>query len=447
MSGKDSTRLSYIDSKSNDRIRAVQNRLFIIRLCLLVALCALAAGLGASSYFILSSGERKILSSKLDDVGKQFKRNFDTGIKKNFKAAEIMNQYYNSEIKLAGTGSPSNVTFPPNVTLTGYDALMTTIVELADLRAIAFAPLVTSKNRYGFEKYAKTNVNKLGGPIGLNQRPIGCTTSACHWIVSDGIYYLENGRKKPVPNSISDSEFPDIHFPLWHIAPLKPNYKAIMIDIHASTGPRKVTAEKLLKTKKGAFTDILQLVQDNNLPSRPSSMFFSPITSNEPGNPIVGMYLGSFSFDDLLRNAIFEKDKSIQCVITSPFNTQFTLEFENGEVSVVGKGDLHDLKYSEFRRSIQTQSPAEFQIDIYPTKSYVASHLTSIPSMACLTVVLSVAFTGFLFLIYMVVERRFQFQLMQESKENFAAVVARDILLNEKKVYVRYISHEVNYGK
>ena len=61
----------------------------------------------------------------------------------------------------------------------------------------------------------------------------------------------------------------------------------------------------------------------------------------------------------------------------------------------------------------------------------------------CLTIVFSITFAGCLFILYILIEKRFQNQLVEESHANLAASVAKDTILKEKKVYTRYISHEV----
>ena len=425
------------DIKSNQKIKKVQARMFLIRLCLFFVMSALAAGIGSGSYFILSTFEENVLHEELEGVGIQFKRNFDIGIMKQLNAAEMGNSYYQAWVKNA------NLDTFPNVTIPDFDGVMTKVAALADLKLIALAPLVTTKDRKSFEAYARSNVNLLNGPTELQKRPSGCNSSSCHWLVADGMYSYENGVKKSVHDSIEDTEYPDIHFPVWQMAPLEPNYQAIMLDFHATPGTQKSTVDKVLKTKTGQFTDILQLIQDAK--PRPSAIYVSPIFSDKKGETITGLLFSVFSFDDLLRNAIYKKDKGVQCVITSPSNIQYTLQFDSGDVTVVGKGDLHNKKYDKYRQSINTNAPSIFQIDIYPTESFVAAHLSNIPTTACLVVVFSVAFTGSLFLIYLLIERRFQSQLLQLSQTNFAAVLARDIMLNEKKVYVRYISHEVSH--
>ena len=171
--------------------------------------------------------------------------------------------------------------------------------KIANLRGIGYAPLVNASDIKAFEAYARTQVQSfdLNTSNLLLSRPPGCNSSTCGWIVSDGIYMLKNGASIPTSEYISDTSYPHTHFPLWQIAPLKEFTRAVMLDMHASDGPRKVAIDEVLRTKSAAITDFVQLVADRSL--KPSSVMYGPITNEgNPDNPVIGLFVGIFSFDE-----------------------------------------------------------------------------------------------------------------------------------------------------
>ena len=415
--------------KAND-----QQFVFAIRVAAIGALIVLAIIIGSGSYLTVRNLEEISFKSTCQDLSEHLKRYVDSRMTTIADAQGIMNDLQQSWKRDGNIGSY------PNVVIPAFDAIMTRVAKNAEIRTISFSPLVTSKNLSSFEEYAKSNVDLLGGPNELKVRASGCESSSCQWIVSDGVFSISNGLKQPVPKSIPDSEYPDVHFPVWQIAPIASNYKVIMLDNHATPGTRKVTGDKVLRTKQGAFTDLFELSQDTK--PRASAVYYAPITSDKPGNPIIGLFGGAFSFDDLFRNAISKNIQHIHCVVTSEWNTQYTLSVENGVVNVVGKGDFHDTKYNSYRQSINVIG--NFQIDIYPGNSFALSQLSSKPLIASLTAVGAVIVAAIVCWIYMVTEMRLKKQLQEQSDANFVlAAESQDAMMQQKKVYVRYISHEV----
>ena len=424
-------------SKYEKKKQTVERQLILIRLSLFTSLLALASGIGIFSYKTLRDYEEGSLRLEIQGFGNQISRNVGQGLSKKFTAHETMNDYVQSWVQNGSIGTL------PNVTIPGFDGVMTKVANLADLSHIFFAPLVTNKTRSNFEKYTKNNMGLLqNGPSMIKTRPNGCLSSKCAWIIADGISYPVNGVKQRVPDFLPDTEFPTIHFPVWPVAPISSFYKSIMIDIHAFSGSRKITVDQVLKTKKGVFTDFVQPVPASK--PQPSAIYMAPITSNEPGNPIIGLFGGAFSFEDILRGVMYQAKGKIDCVIKSVSGAKFTIVLEEGTVTVVGDSDLHDTKYDKYNQSATLLSPSnQFQVDIYPTKSFIDTRLSNRPIIVCSAFVVSVAFAGLLFVIYISVEKRFQNQLMEESHQNLASAVAKDAVLKEKKIYIRYISHEV----
>ena len=219
-------------------------------------------------------------------------------------------------------------------------------------------------------------------------------------------------------------------------------YKLILIS--GTPGSRFIASEQMLVTRKGAFTNIIQLVVDVNL--RPSTVYYAPIFSDEPGDrpPIIGAMAGAVSFDDLLRSALVSEIGQIDCVISTKSGQKFTLSFSSGDIKVIGEGDFHDTKFDKYKSSLNTGILTNYIIDLYPTKDFEAKIMTNQPALSCAAIILCVVITSSLLFAYVVIESRFEGRLVRQAKENLIQVVSRDAKLQQKKVYVRYISHEVS---
>jgi signal transduction histidine kinase/CheY-like chemotaxis protein len=101
-----------------------------------------------------------------------------------------------------------------------------------------------------------------------------------------------------------------------------------------------------------------------------------------------------------------------------------------------GKGDLHDPKYDNSRRSINltgtqyyNNASAIYRLSLYPTDTLYGVFSTSNPTTAAVGSVLIIIFTSLLFVLY-------DFFVRKEF-------TTKDDLLDSKRRFVRFISHEV----
>ena len=157
-----------------------------------------------------------------------------------------------------------------------------------------FNPIIDNTTRHGWEAYASANVDLLHGPSSLKVRTSGS------WIVADGIYSKTSaGVAIKNPGYLANSKFPKVMTPVWQIAPIASNAKAVMYDVHTTPQSRTDVIDNIISTKKPGFTDILQLVQDSYY--RPSTILYGPIQSLENGNPVVGTIGIILSWDQVLQ--------------------------------------------------------------------------------------------------------------------------------------------------
>ena len=94
---------------------------------------------------------------------------------------------------------------------------------------------------------------------------------------------------------------------------------------------------------KSRGTATLQLVQDSYW--RPSSILFSPVFNNFRKQLVVGSISIVFSWDDVLKKLLPSFTNGLVCVIRTNIGQSYTFLVNEDDVSVIGKGDLHDPLY------------------------------------------------------------------------------------------------------
>ena len=115
-----------------------------------------------------------------------------------------------------------------------------------------------------------------------------------------------------------------------------------MFNLHSENN-RQRALDDMLYHKVPDFTAILQLVQDSDL--RPISILFSPVFNNFRNQLVVGSISIVFSWDDVLKNLLSSYINGIFCVIRTNIGQSYTFFVNGDDVSVIGKGDLHDPLY------------------------------------------------------------------------------------------------------
>jgi hypothetical protein len=308
-------------------------------------------------------------------------------------AGEITRNLYSYTISTGAIGTA------PNVTLPGYEAMMNPLSELASSRTIAFFPVVTSNNRGGWESYAKNHVDLLHGPPQLKASTGGS------WTVADGIYAKDSTGKNVRSSGYSaSSTYPDILTPLWQITNISANYVGIMYDTHSDKN-RIIALDQAMSTKKPKHTDFVQLVFDTNL--RPSTVLFDPIISIKDST-VIGFMAVTLTWDIIFQDVLPSFVSGFYFVLSTSTQT-YTYRLNNGNVQLVGAGDLHDPTYDRYGQSIpladlsSLSSSLKYTLMIYPTKDLYNKYNTNTPTIvSCVLVFGSV----FVLLVYFIINRQ-----------------------------------------
>ena len=161
----------------------------------------------------------------------------------------------------------------------------------------------------------------------------------------------------------------------------------------------------------------------------------TPIYPANDATRCVGFIFGLVYFSELLE-AMYPGDyEGIDCVFTSATQT-FTYAMVDGSGVFKGEGDLHDGKYNEFEMktdlfdpNTMSQSSVQYHCACYPNDNFGAIYATNAPFVAAMGAVSIIFFVSALFFLYdRCVRKEFN---------------ARKELLEAKRQFVRFISHEV----
>ena len=126
---------------------------------------------------------------------------------------------------------------------------------------------------------------------------------------------------------------------------------------------------------------------------------------------------------------------SLYCVVSTDFEI-FTFLIEQGKPRVLGNGDLHDTKFSEYgmsaallHPSVKVTESSSYTLTFYPTQDFADDYETDLPLIGALVLLFIFLFCSALFATYDV--------LMQRKFGRNQAV------LDTKRRFVRFISHEI----
>ena len=144
--------------------------------------------------------------------------------------------------------------------------------------------------------------------------------------------------------------------------------------------------------------------------------------------------MGKQVWNDLLKHGFESSVNGIHVVLRTK-DKAYTYRVEGGEVEYVGEGFLQDpnAKYQTIGTHINpryfSNNTIAYYMDIYSTDEYIVAFHTNNPTIACIGAVAIMAFTGILFFL-------FDYFVRKEFHD-------KKKLLEAKRNFVRYISHEV----
>lgn len=246
------------------------------------------------------------------------------------------------------------------------------------------------------------------------------------------------------PGYQPESSNPNIMVPVWQIAPIETNQKAVMFNLHSEMN-RQRALDHMVNVKVPCLTAILQLVQDSDL--RPSSILFYPVldafektfdklsvvvdsvqgeaeigdekTGEEKdghsvalqdlgGSSVAGSVSIVFSWDTLLQRILPDYIKGMYCILRCSTGQAFTYKVSGDEVTLLGEGDQRseeDLRFEKYHNIVEAQLAVgydyvTYELHMYPSSEFEGQYVTNKAAIYSSGVVLIFLFTALLFLLY-----------------------------------------------
>lgn len=290
--------------------------------------------------FVRKSENDTFVNQYLDSVSKVAEA-FQQGLDSKHDVAHTFSATYTSNYGNAVYDPP----IWPNATMPDFQAIAEGQLRLATGRALSFNPIITQDiNRLEWEAHATESAYILGAPQLVTPEP--GTTWPDNRTVAFGIYSRDPETRDVIydPGYAPSSVYPAVLVPVWQIAPIVTNEKAVMFNLHSE--PNRMRAlDDMLTYRVNTLTAILQLVQDSEL--RPSSIYFAPvydtIIEDEEGaenldNNVVGSISVVFSWDDMLARILPNYIKGLVCVLQSSIGQEFTYSISGDSVTLMGEG-------------------------------------------------------------------------------------------------------------
>mmetsp|Transcript_4098 Transcript_4098/g.9534 ORF Transcript_4098/g.9534 Transcript_4098/m.9534 type:complete len:897 (+) Transcript_4098:306-2996(+) len=167
----------------------------------------------------------------------------------------------------------------------------------------------------------------------------------------------------------------------------------------------------------------------------PNAFIMQPVYPANDPNTLVAFGTLSVRWEWILED-LFTTDVNGVDLVLKTGTEVYTYRITAGAPSLLGAGDFHDPEFSEYAVSVDLYSPdlfsrasAPYTLTVYPEHDFFETYTTGNPLVATLVVVFSILFTALLFFAYDYFVRQ--------------AFHAKQAVLEAKRMYVRYVSHEV----
>ena len=288
----------------------------------------------------------------------------------------------------------------PNASFPGWNEIAYNLNIVAQVRGIAWLPLVTPAQLNGFWAFANSTIGVQWANASLqhcgyvNATDYAAGQATVTRNVQGGLFAGNATNHKPYNTSAA------YYFPLIHHAPIHTNEAVIMFDLN-SEAVRARAISTVLATQAAATTDWLRLVQDVNAnQNRIASLALTPVVVN---GAVVGISNTVFNWDSVLLQALPAFITGIDAVLSSGLsNRTFTMRLTGGSVLGIGVGDLHetDDDLAKYTRSISATLGTTWTITLHPTRELRNSYFTTGPRDRCIAVLVVIIVCIFLFILH-----------------------------------------------
>lgn len=453
------------------------------RIALVVVLIGIAVGFGYGSYVLMENAGNRVARERFESIAERAGANAKWVLAEKKQATDALALMY-------GSVNP-NASEWPYVYMNDFDKIASSL-KLITKGSMSYCPIVTGygEELKAFEDYYYNLWDSWGYPNTTGVSAFGKGIFGYGWDAVNNKLWPD--YKYPVLSNESSHGFPNpdnitVPFVQSDIG----NHPSLMLDVmfheyRAQTVHDIMRCSEVRQTAKnesldcGSITDMIwQATQASDVAAGPSGMLFSPIYPRNDPLSITGFILHKQIWHDLLKHA-FEIDVSgIRIVLHTDSGNEHSYDVNSGEVTYVGNRTHHclknatgeenfhleegdpdeckvddpwipfdDIKYlldekiTFFRKmnlpiteGIFVNENTEYYMDIYATDEFISTFGRStddgirLSTMTCIITVMVIIFTSVLFVAYDYCVRK-EFD-------------SKDRLLEAKRRFVRFVSHEV----
>lgn len=333
------------------------------------------------------------------------------------EVASFQNEYYASVSQLqyslqrglsakAGAGALAAAYFAsegsnfPNASYPGWNQIAYNLNIVAQVRGIAWLPVVTPAQLLGFQAFANSTIgvqwaNATVQQCGfVNNTDFAVGAALVQRNIQGGVFAGNASVHKPINASAP------YYLPLIQHAPIHTNEAVIMYDLN-SEPVRNRAISQAIATQAAATTDWLYLVQDVNANlNRIASLALTPVIVN---GVVVGISNTVFNWDSVLLQALPTFITGIDAVLSSGLsNRTFTMRLTGGGVQGIGAGDQHEQSadLEQYTRTISATLGTTWTITLHPTRQLLDSYFTTGPRDRCIAVLVVIIICICLFILH-----------------------------------------------
>ena len=273
------------------------------------------------------------------------------------------------------------------------------------------APLVaTSGALFMYECALVTNATRAAFEAGAAASAARAVDPAVAALLAFGINDAFDANSTTLQHANESQAY---FLPLMHITPLSPTLTVfLMYDAVAPSNlfERRVAFEMAATTGMPAWSDILPNTAVNSAGMVvPSNLLVVPALApgSSGGAGTIGTCALAFDWTSVLRLVLPSFVTSVTAVLTSFSDRQATFALQDGVVSVVGLGDMHDARYDNYKRTASADvDGTTWGIALYPTEALLNSYLTNGPVRNAVIIAVVVSLCAALFAYYELSVRR-----------------------------------------
>jgi signal transduction histidine kinase len=422
----------------SDPTTAASRRVWASRAIFVTFLLTVAGVLGYVSYHLLTDSEGRLAHGQFEGIAE---RALDAAL-----ATTLRRRLAAMSVATTVAHSFSDANIWPNASIPGFEAIASSVMTAAASNRTNFGvcTLVSPDQLAQFEDYF---YNIAIGTINPNYpNTTGMRAFGGDEVLEKGIHGFDDKFQiyRETDGKVWWNSTYDVICPYtMHTA----GHRILMYNAHSFEGLGRAIDEviscannrskvtELNLNDCSIVTDMFQTYDGDGNSLGPNAFIVQPVYPANDPNALVAIGISGLIWAETLEDLFTADVNGVDLVLQTETQVN-TYQIHGGVPSLLGEGDLHASKYSEHAISIDLYSPglfsytsAQYTLTIYPKDSFFEVYSTGNPQMATMVVVFSILFTALLFFTY-------DFFVRQEFH-------AKQAVLEAKRLYVRYVSHEV----